>query len=99
MEHLYDIIIEGLTVYQGLTEEEFFDTMSYLSKHHYESGETNPPLIEHKTYLKEQQMFGKTQEKVEKAGKKTRQGRSNRTRLSATSSRPKQKRYRGQGRG
>ena len=53
MEHLYDIIIEGLTVYQGLTEEEFFDTMSYLSKHHYESGETNPPLIEHKTYLKE----------------------------------------------
>mgnify|MGYP003655773917 CR=1 FL=1 len=42
-------------------------------------------------------MFGKTQEIVEKAGKKTRQGRSNRTKLSATSSRPKQKRYRGQG--
>jgi len=42
-------------------------------------------------------MFGKTQEVIEKAGKKTRQGRSNRTKLSATSSRPKQKRYRGQG--
>ena len=42
-------------------------------------------------------MFGKTSEKVEKAGKKTRQGRSNRTKLSATSSRPKQRRYRGQG--
>ena len=42
-------------------------------------------------------MFGKTQVIVERAGKKTRQGRSNRTKLSATSSRPKQKRYRGQG--
>lgn len=42
-------------------------------------------------------MFGKTQLKADKAGKKTRQGRSNRTRLSATSSRPRQKRYRGQG--
>jgi len=42
-------------------------------------------------------MFGKTQEKVERAGKKTRQGRSNRTKLSATSARVKQKRYRGQG--
>lgn len=44
-------------------------------------------------------MLGKSQEKVEKAGKKTRQGRSNRTKLSATSSKPKQRRYRGQGRG
>ncbi len=44
-------------------------------------------------------MFGKTQVKIEKAGKKTRQGRSNRTKLSATPSRPRQKRYRGQGRG
>jgi hypothetical protein len=43
-------------------------------------------------------MFGKTQQKIEKAGKKTRQGCSNRTKLSASSSRPKQKRYRGQGR-
>ena len=43
-------------------------------------------------------MFGKTQQKIEKAGKKTRQGRSNRTKLSATSARSKQKRYRGQGR-
>jgi len=43
-------------------------------------------------------MFGKTELKIEKAGKKTRQGRSNRTKLSATSSRVKQKRYRGQGR-
>lgn len=42
-------------------------------------------------------MLGKSQEKVEKAGKKTRQGRSNRTKLSATPSRPKQRRYRGQG--
>lgn len=42
-------------------------------------------------------MFGKTQIKIEKAGKKTRQGRSNRTKLSASSCRPKQKRYRGQG--
>lgn len=42
-------------------------------------------------------MFGKTQEIVERAGKKTCQGRSNRTKLSATSSRPKKKRYRGQG--
>ena len=42
-------------------------------------------------------MFGKTQQIVEKAGKKTRQGRSNRTKLSPTSSRPRQKRYRGQG--
>ena len=43
-------------------------------------------------------MFGKTQQKIEKAGKKTRQGRSNRTKLSASSARSKQKRYRGQGR-
>ena len=42
-------------------------------------------------------MFGKKQEKIEKAGKKTRQGCSNRTKLSATSSRARQKRYRGQG--
>ncbi len=42
-------------------------------------------------------MFGKTQVKIEKSCKKTRQGRSNRTKLSATSSRPRQKRYRGQG--
>ena len=44
-------------------------------------------------------MLGKTQQKIEKAGKKTRQGSSHRTKLSATSSRGKQKRYRGQGRG
>ena len=44
-------------------------------------------------------MFGKTQVKIEKAGKKTRQGRSNRTKLSPTPSRGRQKRYRGQGRG
>ena len=43
-------------------------------------------------------MIGKRQEKIEKAGKKTRQGRSNRTKLSASSARAKQKRYRGQGR-
>ena len=42
-------------------------------------------------------MIGKTQEKVDKAGKKTRQGCSNRTKLSATPSRPKKRRYRGQG--
>ena len=53
MEHLYDIIIEGLTIYQGLSEEEFFDTMSYLANKHYESGESTPQLIEHKTYIKE----------------------------------------------
>ena len=44
-------------------------------------------------------MFGKTAVRIEKAGKKTRQGSSHRTKLSATSSRRKQKRYRGQGRG
>jgi len=44
-------------------------------------------------------MFGKTQIKVEKAGKKTRQGRSNRTKLAASSRNGAKKRYRGQGRG
>ena len=44
-------------------------------------------------------MFGKTQVKIEKAGKKSRQGRSNRTKLSASSRNGAKKRYRGQGRG
>jgi len=44
-------------------------------------------------------MFGKTQVKIESPGKKTRQGRSNRTKLSASSRNAKKKRYRGQGRG
>ena len=35
-------------------------------------------------------MFGKTQIKIESPGKKTRQGRSQRTKLSATSSRPQE---------
>ena len=43
-------------------------------------------------------MFGKTQIKIEKAGKKTRQGKSNRTKLSASSRNGAKKRYRGQGR-
>lgn len=43
-------------------------------------------------------MFGKTQVKIEKAGKKTRQGSSNRTKRSATSRNAKSRRYRGQGR-
>ena len=42
-------------------------------------------------------MFGKTQLKIERAGKKTRQGRSNRTKLSASAANPRKKRYRGQG--
>ncbi len=53
MEHLYDIIIEGQTEYQGLSEEEFFDTMSYLSNQHYDSGDSSQPLIEYKIYIKE----------------------------------------------
>jgi hypothetical protein len=44
-------------------------------------------------------MLGKTQVKNETPGKKTRQGRSNRTKLSATSRNVKKRRYRGQGRG
>ena len=44
-------------------------------------------------------MFGKTQIKIETAGKKTRQGRGNRTKLSASSRNGAKKRYRGQGRG
>ena len=44
-------------------------------------------------------MFGKTQLKIEKAGKKTRQGSSHRTKLSASSRNGAKKRYRGQGRG
>ena len=44
-------------------------------------------------------MFGKTKIKMESPGKKTRQGKSKRTKLSATPSRARQKRYRGQGRG
>ena len=43
-------------------------------------------------------MFGKTQIKIEKPGKKTRQGRSNNSKLSASSRNAKKKRYRGQGR-
>lgn len=43
-------------------------------------------------------MFGKTQVVIERAGKKTRQGRSNRTKLSASSRNGSKKRYRGQGR-
>lgn len=43
-------------------------------------------------------MFGKTQVKIESPGKKTRQGRSNRTKLAASSRNAKKKRYRGQGR-
>ncbi len=42
-------------------------------------------------------MFGKTQVIIEKAGKKTRQGSSNRTKRSATSRNGAKKRYRGQG--
>ena len=42
-------------------------------------------------------MFGKTQVKIESPGKKTRQGRSNRTKLAASSRNAKKKRYRGQG--
>ena len=44
-------------------------------------------------------MFGKTQVVIERAGKKTRQGCSNRTKRSATSRNGAKKRYRGQGRG
>lgn len=43
-------------------------------------------------------MFGKTQVIIEKPGKKTRQGKSNRTKLSASSRNGSKKRYRGQGR-
>ncbi len=43
-------------------------------------------------------MFGKTQVIIEKAGKKTRQGNSNRTKRSATARNGAKKRYRGQGR-
>ena len=53
MEHLYDIIIEGTMAYQGLSEEEFFDTMSCLANQHYDWGKSTPPHIEYKTYIKE----------------------------------------------
>jgi len=42
-------------------------------------------------------MFGKTQIKLESKPKNTAQGRSNNTRLSATSRNGRKKRYRGQG--
>lgn len=44
-------------------------------------------------------MLGKSQQKVERVGKKTSQGRSKRTKLSATPTRARRKRYRGQGKG
>ena len=53
MTQLYDIIIEGQTVYNGLSEEEFFDTMSCLADQHYDWGESTSPLIQYKTYTKE----------------------------------------------
>ena len=42
-------------------------------------------------------MLGKNQQKIESKPKNTAQGRSNNTRLSATSRNARKKRYRGQG--
>ena len=42
-------------------------------------------------------LYSKTGEGIKGVEKKTRQGKSKRTKLSATSSRPRLKRYRGQG--
>jgi len=88
MEHLYDIIIEGQGLLWGHARPSNRLLWNWLPRFH-----KSYPFYVPQGVI----MFGKTQIKLESKPKNTAQGRSNNTRLSATSRNGRKKRYRGQG--
>ena len=53
MTQLYDIMIEGQKLHEGISEELFFELMEDFSSAYYETGFPNPSTISHTTYTKE----------------------------------------------
>ena len=53
MTHIYDIMIEGQRVHQGISEDLFLELMVDFSTAYYETGFPHPNSISHTTYIKE----------------------------------------------
>jgi hypothetical protein len=88
MEKSYNLLYKGRKIYTNLSAEECTEVLQEFSERFFSGEDIDPNLIE----------LENNKTVFESGGpKKTRQGRSARTLLSATSRNGRKKKYRGQG--